>query len=169
MKTLTKWHITALLYSLLFTNLLLASLWVNAADAPIYSHAKKGAIKGADTVAYFSLQPGDKALIGSDEFTHEWNGATWKFVSAENRDSFAADPEAYAPQFGGYCAFAVSHNFTKPINPNKWKIVDGKLYLNLNSIAYRRWQKDQDAAIERGHANWPTVLTSCEAHGNCSP
>lgn len=140
---------------------------VSAADPSIYSHPKKGAIKGADPVAYFSLQAGDKAVIGSDAFTHQWMGATWKFANAANRDKFAAEPERYAPQFGGYCAFAVSHNFTKPINPHKWKIVDGKLYLNLNGIAYRKWQADQDAAILRGQSNWPTVLQQCEKHDNC--
>ena len=139
-----------------------------AADPAIYSHKKKGAVKGADVVAYYSLEPGARAVLGSDEFTHEYMGATWKFASAENRDKFAADPEAYAPQFGGYCAFAVSHGFTKPVDPNRWKIVDGKLYLNLNGIAYRKWVKDQDAAIERGHNNWPKVLKQCEKHGTCS-
>ncbi len=139
-----------------------------AADPPIYSHAKKGAVKGADVVAYFSLEPGAKYVKGSDEFTHEWNGATWKFASAENRDNFAANPQAYAPQYGGYCAFAVSHGFTKPVNPNKWKIVDGKLYLNLNGIAYRKWEADQSAAIVRADNNWPLVLKQCEQHGTCA-
>ena len=153
--------------SLLAFVLLLLPFFASAADAPIYSHSKKGAVKGADVVAYYSLEPGAKAVIGSDEFTHEWMGATWKFSSAKNRDLFAADPEAYAPQFGGYCAFAVSHNFTKPISPNKWAVVDGKLYLNLNGIAYRKWNKDRGASIARGHANWPNVLKSCEKHDNC--
>lgn len=151
-----------LLFSLLSSQLSLA------ADTAIYSHKSKGAIKGADAVAYFSLTAGDKAVIGSNQFTHEWLGATWRFISAENRDEFAANPEAYAPQYGGYCAYAVSHGFTKPVNPDKWKIVDGKLYLNLNGIAYRRWQKDQDAAIVRANTNWPTVLTACEENDNCN-
>ncbi len=139
----------------------------SAADPVIYEHRKKGAVKGADVVAYWSLEPGSEAVLGSDEFTHEWRGATWKFANAENLARFQADPEAYAPQFGGYCAFAVSHNFTKPTDPDRWDIVDGKLYLNLNGIAQRKWRKDREAAIERGHANWPDVLKSCEAHDNC--
>lgn len=154
--------ISAVLAVLLMTSALSA----RAADPDVYA-TKAGAIRGYDTVAYFSLQPDDKAVKGSDEFTHEYMGATWKFVSAENRDLFAADPEKYAPQYGGYCAFAVSHNFTKSVNPNVWKIVDGKLYLNFNRIAYRKWDKDLDASIVRGDANWPTVLTSCEEHNNC--
>jgi YHS domain-containing protein len=147
--------------------LCLFPLLAMAADPAVYSHPKKGAVKGADVVAYYSLEPGAKAVIGSDKFSHTWNGAEWKFANAENLEKFAADPEAYAPQYGGYCAFAVSHNFTKPVNPNKWKIVDGKLYLNLNGTAYRKWQADQDAAIKRGNSNWPTALKTCEKHDNC--
>lgn len=158
---------------MLFRNVLamlcLLPAMVFAADAPIYSHPSKGAIKGADAVAYYSLEPGVKAVIGRAEFTHRWSGADWKFANAENLAKFVADPEAYAPQFGGYCAFAVSHDFTKPINPNKWKIVDGKLFLNLNGIAYRKWQSDQDAAIIRGNNHWPNVLKKCEEHNTCKP
>lgn len=139
-----------------------------AADPPIYSHKSKGAIRGADAVAYWNLEPGANAVLGSDEFTYRWMGAVWKFASAENRDKFAADPQKYAPQYGGYCAFAVSHNFTKSVQPNVWEIVDGKLYLNFNRTAYRKWAKDIDTAIVRGDKNWPTVLTECEAHKNCT-
>ena len=124
--------------SLLLILVVAMSQSLYAADTDIYSHKKKGAIKGTDTVAYFSLQAGDDAVKGSDEFIHQWQGATWKFATAENRDKFIANPESYAPQYGGYGAYAVSYGFTKPINPNKWKIVDGKLYLNLNGTAYRR-------------------------------
>lgn len=139
---------------------------VQAEDSPIYSN-KKGAIKGTDPVAYFSLQPGEKAVRGSEEFVYEWKGATWKFANAENRQKFIDNPEKYAPQYGGYCAFAVSHDFTKSIDPNRWEIVDDKLYLNYNRTAYRKWKKDQLAAIERADANWPTVRTNCEKHNNC--
>ncbi len=156
---------TALLpYALLA--LLLFAHTARAADPEIYA-TKAGAIRGYDTVAYFSLEPGAKAVKGSDEFTHEYKGATWKFSSAENRDLFAGDPEKYAPQYGGYCAFAVSHDFTKSVNPNVWEIVDGKLYLNFNRIAYRKWGKDLEGSIARGDQNWPTVLQSCEKHNNC--
>lgn len=147
--------------------LLFGAMTVLAADPPIYSDKKKGAIRGADAVAYFSLEAGAKAVIGSDEFTHQWMGATWKFANARNRDAFAADPQRYAPQYGGYCAFAVSHNFTKTVQPDVWEIVDGKLYLNFNRIAARKWSRDQAAAIVRGANNWPSVLEACEKHDNC--
>lgn len=146
---------------------LLISLVVSAADPEIYSHRKKGAIKGADTVAYWSLPADASAVIGSNEYTHEWSGTTWKFANAENLEKFIARPEAYAPEFGGYCAFAVSHNFTKPVDPDRWDIVDNKLYLNFNGKAHRKWRKNRDGAITQGHANWPNVLMSCEKHRNC--
>ncbi len=139
----------------------LLSCTVFAADTPIFS-TKNGAIRGADAVAYFSLESGAKAVIGTDEFTHEWSGAIWKFASAENRDLFAADPEAYAPKYGGYCAFAVSHNFTKTIKPDLWEIVDGNLYLNYNRTAYRKWVRDKADSINRADENWPAVLNECE-------
>ena len=117
--------------------------------------------------AFLQSQNQRSAVQGVDEFTHQWMDATWRFATAENRDAFVAHPEAYAPQYGGYCAFAVSHNFTKTVQPDLWKIVDGKLYLNYNKTTKRRWQRDQNAAITRGDANWPTVLLECEKNGNC--
>jgi YHS domain-containing protein len=75
------------------------------------------AIEGTDPVAYF--EDGEPAL-GSSEFEHEWLGATWRFASAENRDRFAAEPEKYAPQYGGYCAWAVSQGYTAKIDPAAW-------------------------------------------------
>ena len=146
--------------ALLFTG------FIFAADPDVYA-TKKGAIKGADPVAYFSLQPNQKAVYGSEEFSYRWRGATWKFASQSNRDKFVANPERYAPQYGGYCAFAVSHGFTKSISPNQWKVVDDKLYLNYNWLAYRKWAKDQPEAIVRGDKNWPTVLSQCEQHDTC--
>ena len=139
-----------------------------AADADIYSHKKKGAIKGADVVAYYSLEPGEDYVKGKKDITHEYKGATWHFSTEENRDLFAANPEKYLPQYGGYCAFAVSHGFTKSVNPNYWHIVDGKLYLNYNFFADRKWRKDRDAAILRADKNWPAVLTACEENNNCN-
>ena len=137
---------------------LFASVAAFAADPQVYSHKKKGAIKGADTVAYFSLEGGADAVFGVPEYSHEWNDATWLFSSAENRDLFKANPEKYAPQYGGYCAFAVSHNFTKPTNPHAWKIVDGKLYLNLSKGVQKKWLKDVPGNIARADTNWPNVL-----------
>lgn len=138
-----------------------------AADPDIYSHTKHGAIRGADVVAYWSLEPGAKAVRGDRNISHEYMGATWYFSTTENRDLFAANPEKYLPEYGGYCAFAVSHGFTKSIDPDFWHIVDGRLYLNFNFFADRKWRRDRDAAIIRADNNWPNVLKVCEEHNNC--
>src|SRR5512135_2769630 len=87
------------------------------------------AIRGYDPVAYFTES---KPVEGSKQFTFEWQGATWRFASAANRDLFAKTPEKYAPQYGGYCAYAVSQGHTATIDPQRWRIVDGKLYLNYS-------------------------------------
>lgn len=113
------------------------------------------AIGGADPVAYFT----ESAYVpGSDEFTHDWQGVSWKFASAENRDTFAADPDAYAPQYGGFCAYAVSQGYTAKIEPDAWKIVEGKLYLNYDQKIQKRWEKDIPGYIASANQNWPGVL-----------
>lgn len=138
-----------------------------AADPNIYSHPTKGAVGGADVVAYFSLSPGDAPVMGSKAFSYEYQGATWYFSSQENLELFSKNPEKYAPQYGGYCAFAASHGFTKSIDINYWHIVDGKLYLNFNKNADRKWLNDRDAAIVRANSNWPNILKACEQYNNC--
>ncbi|MEM9807393.1 MAG: YHS domain-containing (seleno)protein [Cyanobacteria bacterium P01_D01_bin.56] len=127
--------------------------------APAYAvFADDGvAILGADPVAYFTA---GEYTPGSEEFTHEWEGATWQFASAENRDLFAANPEEYAPQYGGFCAYAVSQGNTAPIEPTAWEIVDGKLYLNFNDKIQKRWSKDIPGYIAQADQNWPGVLAN---------
>ncbi|CUH83730.1 YHS domain-containing (seleno)protein [Thalassovita mediterranea] len=113
------------------------------------------AVDGSDVVAYFTE---GKPVMGSKDITHDWKGATWLFSSEANRDAFAADPEAYAPQFGGYCALAVANGATAPTVPEAWHIVDGKLYLNFSTSVRRRWLKDIPGNIAKARANWPAVL-----------
>lgn len=112
------------------------------------------AIGGADPVAYFT----DETFVaGSADFTHGWKGATWQFASEENRDLFASDPEQYAPQYGGYCAWAVGQNALAAIDPNAWSVVDGKLYLNANARIQERWNKDIPGNIALAEENWPAL------------
>ncbi|MEM0948174.1 MAG: YHS domain-containing (seleno)protein [Pseudomonadota bacterium] len=127
-----------------------------AATAPIY--ANDGiAIDGTDAVGYFTEgQP----VAGNPAFTHEWNGATWRFMTGPNRDSFAANPETYAPQFGGYCAWAVAQGYTAPTAPEAWSIHKGKLYLNYSRRIRRRWERDIAGNVAKGRENWPAVLSS---------
>lgn len=113
------------------------------------------AIDGTDPVAYFTQS---KPVKGSPEITHSYMGATWHFSSMANRDTFAGAPARYAPQYGGYCAYAVSEGYTASTTPKAWKIVDGKLYLNYSKRIQRRWEKDIPARIANANANWPKVL-----------
>ena len=113
------------------------------------------AIRGTDPVAYFTE---GGPVAGSSEFTYTWGNATWQFASAENRDLFAANPEQYAPQYGGFCAWAVSQGYTASIDPDAWRIVDGKLYLNFSRGVQRRWERDIPGNINQADANWPGVL-----------
>ncbi|MEM6677248.1 MAG: YHS domain-containing (seleno)protein [Pseudomonadota bacterium] len=126
-----------------------------AAEDPIYQTLFGTAIDGTDPVAYFTE---GRPVDGSSEFSHEWNGATWLFSSAENRDLFVADPERYAPQYGGYCAWAVAQGYTASTDPDAWAIVDDKLYLNYNQDVQTRWNKDIPGFIASADGNWPTVL-----------
>jgi YHS domain-containing protein len=125
-----------------------------AGQSPVFSDAT-GAIRGYDPVAYFEQ---GAPVKGSREFTHQWNGATWHFSSAANRDRFAAGPEKYAPQYGGYCAYGVAQGYAPEIDPNAWKIVDAKLYLNFSPDVQRRWSRDIPGYIRKADANWPAVL-----------
>jgi hypothetical protein len=112
------------------------------------------ALRGYDPTAYFLKgQP----VKGSPEFTHEWMGAKWRFASAEARDSFVNHPLKYAPQYGGYCAWAVSQNYTANADPEAWKIVDGKLYLNYNKSVQNKWQMDVTGNVSKADANWPQL------------
>ena len=112
------------------------------------------AIEGTDPVAYFEQ---GAPVAGSSDFEHEWMDATWRFASAENRDRFAADPEKYAPQYGGYCAWAVSQGYTAKIDPAAWKIVDDKLYLNYSKDVQTQWSADIPGNITKADANWPQI------------
>ncbi len=114
------------------------------------------AIDGSDTVAYFA---GNGPVAGSEAFSTDWRGAKWLFSSAENLALFEADPEAYAPQYGGYCAWAAAQGYIAATHPNAWTIYEGKLYLNANRNIRRRWERDIPGFITQGDANWPGILS----------
>jgi YHS domain-containing protein len=95
---------------------------------------------------------------GSSQFKHEWKGATWRFASAANRDAFAAAPEKFAPQYGGYCAYGVANGYTVSTVPEAWTVVDGKLYLNYSLGVQADWRKDPSGYIRKANANWPKAL-----------
>jgi YHS domain-containing protein len=114
-------------------------------------YAGQGA-KGYDVVSYFT---DSKAVMGSDKFVSEFGGVKWQFSSKEHRDLFAANPEKYAPQFGGFCSWGVSVGKLFDVDPvNGWNVVDGKLYLNFNSDINAVFAKDKAGYISKANANW---------------
>ena len=124
-------------------------------DAAAVNKTWRGvAIKGYDPVAYFAA---GKPMKGSADHEFEWGGAKWRFASSEHKDLFAANPEKYAPQYGGYCAWAVSNNYTAPVDPEAWKVADGKLYLNYNHDVQVNWEKEMAANIAKADEHWPEL------------
>lgn len=117
------------------------------------NHDKSGlALHGFDPVTYFQQSQPAK---GVPEYSYQWMGASWRFVNQQNRDLFAASPEKFAPQFGGYCSWAVSKGYTADVDPQAWKIIDGKLYLNYNKDVQKKWEQDVQQRIEAARKNWP--------------
>ena len=123
------------------------------AIAPVFNIDGK-AIRGFDPVAYFTEE---KPVKGSPDHTYAYQGATWQFASAENRQKFIGDPAKSAPAYGGYCAWAVANNYTATIDPNAWTIRDGKLYLNFSKFVRARWALDKSGNIATGDQNWPDL------------
>jgi hypothetical protein len=109
------------------------------------------AIKGYDTVAYFKM---GKAVQGNKSFSFQWHNMTWYFLNKEHRDLFAAMPAKYAPQYDGYCAWAMTEARLAKTDPEVWKIVDGRLYLNCSRDAYLKWSRDIPGNIKKADANW---------------
>ncbi|MFO7857780.1 MAG: YHS domain-containing (seleno)protein [Ectothiorhodospiraceae bacterium] len=113
------------------------------------------ALGGTDPVAYFEMQ---EAVQGSEQHSYEWRGAEWHFASAEHREQFAADPESYAPEYGGWCAWAAAQGNAASTTPEAWSIVDGKLYLNYSKNIHARWQGNRAEFIESADENWPEIF-----------
>jgi YHS domain-containing protein len=129
-----------------------AVLAVDARADEIFTNTWGSAIRGYDPVAYFTE---GRPVEGVSEHTLEWKGATWYFASADNLEAFRAEPERFAPQYGGYCAWAVSQGYTASIDPEAWDIVDGKLYLNYNRSVQETWQGDRSGFIALADGAWP--------------
>ncbi len=124
------------------------------------------AVHGYDVVAYFTKgQPTE----GSDEFQTTYDGATYRFANAEHRDAFTADPAKYAPQYGGYCAFGTAMGRKFDGDPNAWRVVDDKLYLNLNKNIQERWLADVPGFIRGAENNWPIIRSVGDASLESSP
>ena len=118
------------------------------------------AIMGYDPVAYFT---DSKPVQGSEEFSYDWLGTPWYFASREHRELFKSEPVKYAPQFGGYCAGEVSGNgITINIDPEAWRIIDGKLYLSYNKPTAAEWEAYASVDLPKAEAYWPKLEANLE-------
>jgi len=138
----------------LFVFALSAAALAETAPPPVYQTKDKVALSGYDAVSYFK---DGKPVVGKSAFTYKWMDANWHFSSVENRDAFAKEPEKYAPRYGGYCAFGTSQGHLVPGDPQAWKIVDDKLYLNYNKDVQKFWLQDIPGYIEKADENWPKL------------
>ncbi|WP_257288405.1 YHS domain-containing (seleno)protein [Endozoicomonas sp. SESOKO2] len=141
--------------SLIVALTLMFSVQVMAKDEIYTGLFSDKAVSGYDPVAYFTE---GQSVKGSDKFTTRYKGANWYFKSEEHKKLFLDNPEKYAPQYGGYCAWAVAHGNTASADPNQWTIEDGKLYLNYNGSVQKKWLKDKKNLINEADDNWPKVI-----------
>ncbi len=112
------------------------------------------AIHGYDVVAYYNVgQP----VKGNDSLSFHWSNSSWLFSSPANLELFRQNPEKYAPQYGGYCAYGTAGGYKAPTQPNAWAIVNGKLYFNYNLKVKAGWDKDQAGYISKADTNWPLI------------
>lgn len=150
----------------LISAVLLAALSVGLAAAaePINTLEKKGffrykpsgvAIRGFDTVAYFTES---KPVKGTEDHAFDWMGAKWYFSSEKNKELFTANPEKYAPQYGGYCAYGVATDSLVKIEGDQWTIVDDKLYLNYDANLQEMWLKDIAGYINTANSKFDMLL-----------
>ena len=136
------------------TSAILLSSLTFAANIEVNANGNDLAIKGYDTVSYFTKGAPTK---GSDEFTAAYNGVIYQFSSADNRDLFKSEPSKYAPQYGGFCAFGVTMNRKFDTDPTAWHIRGDKLYLNLNKDVQKKWRTDIPGYIKKAQGNWGDI------------
>ncbi len=141
--------------ALFFSGAALAAPPINTLKGGVFGGQGDVAILGHDPVAYFT---DGRPVKGQDEFVTEWMGAKWKFATATHRDLFKSSPERYAPQYGGYCAYGVSQDNLVGIEPDKFRVIDGKLYLNYNASVQATWLKDPAAYIKLADAKFQALL-----------
>lgn len=135
---------------------LAASTAAVARESVVYTGTfSSTAVGGYDPVAYFTE---NKPVKGNSKISTEYKGAKWYFASPENRDKFVAAPNMYEPQYGGYCAWAVSQGKTASGDPQFWKVVNNKLYLNYDADVQKKWEANIPDFIQKANANWPKVL-----------
>lgn len=127
---------------------------VRSGAEPRFFSRDGAAIGGYDTVAYFLS---GQALPGRDDIAVMWKGAVWRFASRKNRETFEANPRAYAPRYGGYCAYGMAQGHVRPTDPTAWRIVEGRLYLTHSHRVKALWEADIEGHLARAEANWPRI------------
>ena len=119
------------------------------------------AISGYDPVTYFAEM---KPVKGSPEFHAEYQGSTFYFSTATNRDRFTMQPDKFAPQYGGYCAFGMAKGYKAVIDPAAFTVVNDKLYLNYSESVRSQWKMDIPGYILKANTNWPDVTRLTKVH-----
>lgn len=141
----------------IFSLVMLLNIGLNAQaakEAKIFT-TKEGAIKGFDPVAYFiSNQP----IKGIKTISYIWHGATWYFATEANKKLFTDNPDKYAPQYGGYCAYGWAQGYAVKIEPDAWAIEGGKLYLNYSKGVQKDWDKDRAGYIQKADSNFASKI-----------
>jgi len=152
--------LSSIIKSTLVSSALIMSSMSFAANIEVNANDNDLAIKGYDTVSYFTKGAPTK---GSDQYTAAYNGAIYQFASADNRDTFKANPSKYAPQYGGFCAMGVAMNQKFDTDPTAWHIRGDKLYLNLNKDVQTKWRTDIPGHLAISQVNWTGIKGLTEA------
>jgi YHS domain-containing protein len=147
--------IKRILTAVLGAGLLLSPVAAFAESDPVYTNWRDNvAAEGYDVVTFFSGKPQE----GKPEFTTRYEGADWYFFTQANKDLFLTNPELFAPQYGGYCAWAVAKGKLAPGRAEHWFVEDGRLFFNYNARIKRRWEKKRAKFILNADARWPDIL-----------
>ncbi len=140
---------------LLGTSAVAAEPPINTLKNGVFGGRTDTAVNGYDTVAYFTLS---KPVKGQDTLTFQWMGATWKFSTQAHLDLFKANPDKYAPQYGGYCAYGVAKDSLVKVEPEQFTVREGKLYLNYNADIQALWLKDPAGFIKTADGKFQALL-----------
>jgi YHS domain-containing protein len=152
MKTFAR---TLLLSATLLAAPAFAAPAINTLSGGLFNRDTGVAIRGYDPVAYFTDK---KPVKGNDAYSFAWKGATWKFASQAHLDLFKAQPEQYAPQYGGYCAYGVTKDYLVKIEPEAWAVVGGKLYLNYDADVQKTWALNPAGYIKTADGKFSSLL-----------
>ena len=139
---------------ILFIGGIIATAGSLFAQQPEIFKTDGNAIRGYDAVAFFTV---GKPVKGESQFTYHWKETDWRFANKKNLELFKANPENFAPQYGGYCAYGTAGGHKAPTDPVTWTIIDGKLYFNYSSDVKKMWIKDTPGYIKKADENWPLI------------